>query len=93
MHYATSWKVAGSIPNEVFGFLCTPNPSSDSIALRLIQSLIEMSTRNLLGVQGRRDKRLTVLLLTVNRLSRKCGSVDLSHLGFHCLLQGHLFFY
>jgi hypothetical protein len=32
-HYATSWKVAGSIPDEVIGFFNWPNPSSCTMAL------------------------------------------------------------
>jgi hypothetical protein len=46
-HYATSRKVAGSIPDEVFGIFNWPNPSSRTMALGLTQPLREMSTRNL----------------------------------------------
>ena len=42
-HYVTSWKVVGSIPDIVIGILLW-NPSSPTVALRLTQSLIEMST-------------------------------------------------
>jgi hypothetical protein len=42
-----SWKVAGSIPNEVIAFVSLHNPSSRTTALRSTQSLTEMSTRNL----------------------------------------------
>jgi hypothetical protein len=52
-HYATSRKVAGSIPDEVIGFFNRPNPSSRTMALGLAQSLTEMSTRNLPGSKGR----------------------------------------
>jgi hypothetical protein len=52
-HYATSSKVAGSIPDEVIGFFNWPNPSSLTIALGSTQPLTEMSTRNLLGGKGR----------------------------------------
>jgi hypothetical protein len=38
-YYAASRKVAGSIPNEVIGFLSWPNPSSHTIALGLTQPL------------------------------------------------------
>jgi hypothetical protein len=49
-HYATSRKVAGSIPDDVIGFFSNlPNPSSRIVVLRSTQPLIEMSTRNLLG--------------------------------------------
>jgi hypothetical protein len=44
-HYATSRKVAVSIPDEVIGFFSLPNPSSRTMA----QPLTEMSTRNLPG--------------------------------------------
>jgi hypothetical protein len=52
-HYATSRRVAGSIPDEVTGFLNSPNPSSHTMALRSTQPLTEMSTRNLPGGKGR----------------------------------------
>jgi hypothetical protein len=50
-HYATSLKVAGSIPDEVIEFLNLPNPSSRTMALRPTQPLTEMGTRNLPGVK------------------------------------------
>jgi hypothetical protein len=43
----------GSIPDEVTGFLNSPNPSSRITALGLTQPLTEMSTRNLPGGKGR----------------------------------------
>jgi hypothetical protein len=46
-HYATSRKVAGSVPDEVAGFFNTPNPSSHTMALGVTQPLTEISTRNL----------------------------------------------
>jgi hypothetical protein len=49
-HYATSRKVAGSIPNEVTGL---PNPSNRFMILGSTQPLTEMSTRNLPGGKGR----------------------------------------
>jgi hypothetical protein len=45
--YATSRKVADSIPDEVIGFFIWPNPSSRTMALRSTEPLTEMSTRNL----------------------------------------------
>jgi hypothetical protein len=53
MHYATSRKVAVSIPDEVIGFFNWPNPSSRTMALGSTQPLTEMSTRNLPGRKGR----------------------------------------
>jgi hypothetical protein len=45
-HYATSWKVAGSIPDDVIRFLrCT-------MALESTQPLTAMSARNLPGGKG-----------------------------------------
>jgi hypothetical protein len=46
-HYATSRKVASSIPDEVIGFFSLPNPSSRTMTIGPTQPLIEMSTRNL----------------------------------------------
>jgi hypothetical protein len=51
--YATSLKVAGSVPDEVTGIFSWPNPSSRTVALGPIQPLTEMSTTNLLGGKGR----------------------------------------
>jgi hypothetical protein len=51
-HYATSWKVVGSIPNEVIVYFTLPNPSSHIAALGLVQSLTHMSTRGLPGGKG-----------------------------------------
>jgi hypothetical protein len=51
--YATSRKVAGSIPHEVIGLLSCPNPSSRIMALGSTQPLTDMSTTILPGVKGR----------------------------------------
>jgi hypothetical protein len=56
-HYATSRKVASSIPDEVVGFFNLPNPSSRTMALGSTQSLTEISPRNLLEVSGRLARR------------------------------------
>ena len=44
-HCATSWKVAGSIPDGDTGISHLPNPSGRTMALSSTQSLTEMSTR------------------------------------------------
>jgi hypothetical protein len=48
-YYATSRKVAGSIPDDVIKFYNLPNPSSRTMALGSTQPPTEMSTRNLPG--------------------------------------------
>jgi hypothetical protein len=79
-HYARSRKVAGSIPDEVIGlFFNLPNPSSCTVALKSSQPRSEMSIRNLPGSkerQARKSDNLTAVC--VSRLSRKCGSLDVS---------------
>jgi hypothetical protein len=54
--------------------------SSRTLTLVLTQPLTEMSTRNLLGAEGRpaRRVRLANSSLSVSRLSGKCGSLDVS---------------
>jgi hypothetical protein len=57
-HYATSRKVAGSIPGEVIGFFNWPNPSSRTVAMGSTQPLTVMSTRNLLGEKGQPESKI-----------------------------------
>jgi hypothetical protein len=52
-----------------------PNPSTRNMTLGSTRPLTEMSTRKIPGVKGGRRVRPTV-----SRLSRRCGSLDLSHL-------------
>ena len=46
-HYATSQKVAGSIPDGVIGIFLGHNPSGRTMTLGLTQPVTEMSTRNI----------------------------------------------
>jgi hypothetical protein len=52
-NYATSRKVAGSIPDEVVEFFIWPNPYSRTMARRSTQPVTKTSTRNLPGGKGR----------------------------------------
>jgi hypothetical protein len=78
-HYATSHKVAGSVPDEVVEFFFNlPNPSH-TMALGLTQHLTEMSIRkSLREVKLSWCLRLKASLSSVGRVSRKCGSLDMS---------------
>jgi hypothetical protein len=53
MHYATSQRVADSIPDEVTECFNWPNPSSHIMALGSTQPLSEINTRNFPGGKGR----------------------------------------
>ena len=46
-HFATSLKVAGSIPDGVIGIFHCHNPSGHTMSLGLTQPLTEMNTRNI----------------------------------------------
>jgi hypothetical protein len=75
---ATSEKVMRSIPNEVIRFFFNwPNHSSCSMAMRIIQHLTEMSTRNLLVVKDK-HVRLITSLPSVIEFSGKCMRLNMS---------------
>jgi hypothetical protein len=57
MHYATSRKVAGLIPDEVTRYFNWPNPFSRNMALVSTQPLTEMSTRDFPGGKGRAARK------------------------------------
>ena len=74
-HCATSWKVAGLIPDGVVGIFHWHNPSSHTMALGLTQPLTEMSTRNISWGKGGRCVGLTDYLATfLCRLSKYLGA-------------------
>jgi hypothetical protein len=75
---ATSHKVAGSILDEAIGFSNVHNPSSRAMVLGSTQSLTEISSKNLSGGKGRPARKADNLTPSVSRLSRKCGSFDVS---------------
>jgi hypothetical protein len=75
-HYATSWKVAGSFPDDVIGFFNCPNPSSRTMDLGSIQILTDMSTRNLHGSKGqpaRKADNLTAICEPIVDVQQPCG--------------------
>jgi hypothetical protein len=59
-HYATSWKVADSSPDEV-GCFNIPNPYSRTMSLDSTQPLTEMSTRKPIVSKMWEPRRLTTL--------------------------------
>jgi hypothetical protein len=63
--------------NEV-DFFNWHNPSSRTMALGSTRPLTEMSTRKLPGGKSGRSVRPTTLLLSVSRLFRRCGNINLS---------------
>jgi hypothetical protein len=70
--------VADSIPCEVIGFFNSPNPSSRTMTLGSTYPLTEMSTRNLPGGKERLERKTDNRPPSVSRLSRKCGSLNVS---------------
>jgi hypothetical protein len=71
-HYATSWKIVGSISDEVTEFINWPNPCSRTVALGSTQPPTEISARNFHGVKGRpahkADNLIAICELTVLKM-------------------------
>jgi hypothetical protein len=77
-HYATSRKIAGSIPDEVIGIFSWPISSTRTMALGSIQLLIEMSTRKFPGGKGRPARKVENLTAICEPIVWICGSLDVS---------------
>jgi hypothetical protein len=67
------------VPMRSLNFFNLPNSSSRNMALGLTQPLTEMSARKISGVRGGGRVRLATLPPSMSLLSRRCGSLDLSH--------------
>jgi hypothetical protein len=68
-HYATSRRVAGSIPDEVTGFFNSPNSFRRTMALGSTQVLTEITTWNLTGGKGRPGRK-------ADKLTAICEPID-----------------
>jgi hypothetical protein len=69
--YATSRKVAGSIPAEVTGFYNWPNISSRTMTLGSTKPLTETNTRNIPEGKGRSASKADNLTVTCQQIVEK----------------------
>jgi hypothetical protein len=65
-------------PDEVIAFFNWPNPSSRTMVLGSTHPLQKWIPGIFLAVKGGQCIGLTILLPSMSRLSRKCGSLDVS---------------
>jgi hypothetical protein len=87
-YYATSRKVAGSIPDKITEFFNRYNPSNNNMDQRSTQPLTEMSTRNLTASKGgRRLKLVTTPLSKIDYLENMGALTSHNSVGLHGLLQ------
>jgi hypothetical protein len=89
-HYATSRKVADSIPDDVIRFLNWPYPWSRNLALVWTQPLIEMNIRNLPAGKGRPARKADNLTAIWEPIVYENVAASTSHnpIGLHRPLQG-----
>jgi hypothetical protein len=81
-HYATAGRSRIPVPTSHCIFFNLSNPSSRTIALEFAQPLTKMSTRKYFwGLDCGRRVRLATSPLSLSRLPRKCGilNISLSH--------------
>jgi hypothetical protein len=63
MHYATSRKVAGSIPGKFIGVFNWPNLCSRTMILGSTWCVTEISNKNLPGGKGRSARKADVTVI------------------------------
>jgi hypothetical protein len=90
-----SLEVAGSIPDEVIGFLNLAIPSRRRMALGFTQPLTEMSTRNLPGGKARSANKAhnhSIICEPTVQTMWEGSSASHNTIGLHGLSRGQLYF-